>query len=94
MGTPIPDSVFTKRQQIVNRAKQIRTEGLRTLNHYIDQDWLMEAFRRTRKDGAVGSDGVDSLSSESPDDTYRPSLRVDYTYTAPPGAAMLTSPDW
>ncbi|MGH9381894.1 MAG: reverse transcriptase domain-containing protein, partial [Thermoanaerobaculia bacterium] len=28
-----------------------------TLNHYIDEFWLMEAYSRTRKDGAVGVDG-------------------------------------
>ena len=28
-----------------------------SLNHYIDMDWLYEAYRRTRKDGAPGVDG-------------------------------------
>jgi group II intron reverse transcriptase/maturase len=28
-----------------------------TLAHHIDLEWLMEAFRRTRKDGATGVDG-------------------------------------
>ncbi len=28
-----------------------------TLHHYIDLDLLQEAYRRTRKDGAVGVDG-------------------------------------
>ena len=28
-----------------------------TLAHYIDIEWLKEAYRRTRKDGAVGVDG-------------------------------------
>ncbi|MFY0574956.1 group II intron reverse transcriptase/maturase [Cystobacter fuscus] len=28
-----------------------------TLAHYIDLEWLQEAYRRTRKDGAVGIDG-------------------------------------
>ncbi len=31
--------------------------GFTSLNHYIDQWWMWEAFRRTRKDGAVGVDG-------------------------------------
>jgi group II intron reverse transcriptase/maturase len=30
---------------------------LTTLAHHIDIDWLLEAYRRTRKDGAVGVDG-------------------------------------
>jgi len=28
-----------------------------TLAHHIDIEWLYEAYRRTRKDGAVGVDG-------------------------------------
>lgn len=28
------------------------------LSHHMDREWLVEAFRRTRKDGAVGVDGV------------------------------------
>jgi group II intron reverse transcriptase/maturase len=31
--------------------------ALTNLSHHIDVDWLREAFRRTRKDGAVGVDG-------------------------------------
>jgi hypothetical protein len=32
-----------------------------TLAHHIDLDWLKEAFRLTRKDGAVGIDGPGSF---------------------------------
>jgi group II intron reverse transcriptase/maturase len=32
-------------------------QALTTLSHHIDVEWLREAFRRTRKDGAVGVDG-------------------------------------
>jgi RNA-directed DNA polymerase len=28
--------------------------ALSTLAHHIDEQWLREAYRRTRKDGAVG----------------------------------------
>ncbi|WNG31849.1 group II intron reverse transcriptase/maturase [Cystobacter fuscus] len=31
--------------------------GFTTLAHLIDQEWLREAYRRTRKDGAAGVDG-------------------------------------
>jgi group II intron reverse transcriptase/maturase len=31
--------------------------GFTSLAHFIDIDWLREAYRRTRKDGAVGVDG-------------------------------------
>jgi group II intron reverse transcriptase/maturase len=33
--------------------------GFTSLGHFIDIDWLREAYRRTRKDGAVGVDGQD-----------------------------------
>ena len=32
-------------------------KALTSLSHHIDVEWLREAFRRTRKDGAVGVDG-------------------------------------
>jgi len=38
-------------------AKQMPTAALRSLSHHMDLPWLREAFRRTRKDGAVGVDG-------------------------------------
>jgi len=28
------------------------------LSHHLDREWFVEAFRRTRKDGAVGVDGI------------------------------------
>jgi group II intron reverse transcriptase/maturase len=31
--------------------------AMRSLSHHMDIDWLKEAYRRTRKDGAVGVDG-------------------------------------
>ena len=34
-----------------------RGMALTTLAHHIDVDWLREAYRRTRKDGAAGVDG-------------------------------------
>ena len=51
------DSVSTKRQQIATLARQSSTMGLTTLAHHIDLDWLREAYRLTRKDGAAGIDG-------------------------------------
>jgi len=38
-------------------AKSMRGAALTTLAHHIDVDWLREAYRRTRKDGATGVDG-------------------------------------
>jgi retron-type reverse transcriptase len=34
------------------------------LNHYLDYDWLYQAYRRTRKDGAAGIDGVTAKDYE------------------------------
>ena len=38
---------------------------LKTLAHHVDQEWLHEAYRRVRKDGAVGVDGVDAEAYEA-----------------------------
>ena len=51
------DSVSTKRQRIATLAKQAPTMSLTTLAHHIDLEWMQEAHRQTRKDGAVGIDG-------------------------------------
>ena len=49
--------ISTKLQRIAKLAKDRRGEPLTTLAHHIDIDWLHEAYRRTRKDGAKGVDG-------------------------------------
>jgi group II intron reverse transcriptase/maturase len=36
-----------------------------TLAHHIDLDWLLEAYRQTRKDGAVGVDGQTAADYEA-----------------------------
>jgi RNA-directed DNA polymerase len=55
--TPSLETVSTKQQRIAMRAKQAPTLAFTTLAHCIDLDWLWEAFRRTRPDGATGVDG-------------------------------------
>jgi len=50
-------TVFTKLERIAKLAKEKPEEALTTLAHHIDVDWMREAFRRTRKDGARGVDG-------------------------------------
>jgi group II intron reverse transcriptase/maturase len=60
---------------------------LTSLNHYIDVEWLMEAHRRTRKDGALG---VDGQSAEQYATELEQNLRLllnrakSGTYRAPP----------
>ena len=56
-GTPSPETISTKQQRIAKLAKEDKKRALNTLAHHIDIDWLKEAFRRTRKDGATGVDG-------------------------------------
>jgi RNA-directed DNA polymerase len=49
--------VSTKLRRIAKLAREMPGVALNTLAHHIDMDWMREAFRRTRKDGAVGVDG-------------------------------------
>ena len=51
-------NLSTKRQRIAELARSKRGAALSTLHHVIDLDWMKEAFRLTRKDGAPGIDGV------------------------------------
>lgn len=52
------ESVYTKQQRIAELAGQIPKFRMVSLNKYLDEDWLREAYRRTRKDGATGIDGI------------------------------------
>ena len=56
-GASKPGSVSTKQQRIAELAQQAPPMGFTSLNHHLDMAWLLEAFQRTRKDGAVGVDG-------------------------------------
>lgn len=55
--TPSSQTVSTQLQHIAARARQMPEVALTTLAHHIDIEMLKEAYRRTRKDGAVGVDG-------------------------------------
>jgi group II intron reverse transcriptase/maturase len=50
-------TVSTKRERIAKLSKEAPEMAFTTLAHHIDIDWLCEAYRRTRKDGAPGVDG-------------------------------------
>lgn len=56
--TSSSQDISTKLERIAKLAKEIRGATLKTLAHHIDVNWLREAYRRTRKDGAPGVDGV------------------------------------
>ncbi len=50
-------SVSTKQQRIATLASEAPQRGFTSLAYLMDLEWLREAYRRTRKDGAVGVDG-------------------------------------
>jgi group II intron reverse transcriptase/maturase len=56
-GTSGLQTVSTKQARIAELARRMPDKQLSTLSHYIDIEWLTEAYRRTRKSGAPGVDG-------------------------------------
>jgi group II intron reverse transcriptase/maturase len=68
-------------------AKQAPQMAFTSLNHHIDLPWLMEAYRRTRKSGAVGVDGQTGRDYEANLEGNLQSLldrAKSGTYKAPP----------
>jgi RNA-directed DNA polymerase len=57
-GPLTPENISTKLDRIAKLAKQMPGTALRSLAHHIDLDWMREAHRQVRKDGAVGVDGL------------------------------------
>ena len=64
-GTPSPETVSTKQGRIAQLAGKAPDMAFTTLSHHIDLDWLLEAYHRTRKDGAVGVDGQTAREYEA-----------------------------
>ncbi len=56
--------VSTKQERIAALAKQSPEMAFTSLAYLMDIDWLKEAYRRTRKNGAVGVDGVNAEEYE------------------------------
>jgi RNA-directed DNA polymerase len=54
---PSSTNISTKLDRIATLAKQAPEMVFTSLSHHIDVDWLREAYKRTRKDGAAGTDG-------------------------------------
>lgn len=101
--TQSSQTVRTKLERIASIAREKPGVALTTLAHHIDVDWLREAFRRTRKDGARGVDGqgapeygerleenLESLLGRAKSGTYRapPVRRVNI----PKGDGTQTRP--
>jgi group II intron reverse transcriptase/maturase len=57
--------VSTKQQRVAELAKQSPQMGFTSLAYLMDIDWLHEAYRRTRKDGAAGVDGMTATAYEA-----------------------------
>jgi hypothetical protein len=51
----------------------------RVVAHHLDIDWLRDAYRRTRKDGATGIDGRSLLLTLYTADAHHPSGMFSYT---------------
>ncbi|HKO51189.1 MAG TPA: group II intron reverse transcriptase/maturase [Polyangiaceae bacterium] len=86
-GTPKPADVSTKLQRIAELARQMPNQALTSLAYRIDVEWLKEAYRRTRKDGARGVDGQSAEQYAAKLDANLESLltRVKTaSYRAPP----------
>jgi group II intron reverse transcriptase/maturase len=60
-----PANLSTKRQWIAELARRKPGTVLYSLHHVIDLEWMQEAYRLTRKDGATGIDGVTATDYEA-----------------------------
>lgn len=86
-GKSGPGSVSTKRTRIAELARQMPEAAMCSLSHHMDLDWLREAHRLTRKDGAAGIDGQRSAEYAADlDENLRSLLEraKSGTYRAPP----------
>ena len=79
--------ICTKLERVAKLAREAPDMVFTTLAHHIDIDWLREAYRRTRKDGASG---VDRQTAEQYAENLEDNLRglleraKSGTYRAPP----------
>ena len=64
--------VSTSQARIAEIAKRTKQKQIFSLNHFINMEWLKEAWRRTRKDAAVGVDNQTALEySDSLEDNLK-----------------------
>ena len=85
--TSSSQTVSAKIERIAKLAREMPDRPLTTLAHHIDVDWLREAYRRTRKDGARGIDGQSAEQyAEHLDENLQGLLdrAKSGTYRAPP----------
>lgn len=80
-------TISTNIQRIAELAKRAPGMTFTTLAHHVDYEWLLEAYRQTRKDGAAG---VDEVSAEAYAENLEANLRTllerfkSGSYKAPP----------
>ena len=87
MGISRPEIVSTGQRRIAELAKQAPQMSFTSLNRYLTSDWLREAYRLTRKDGAAGIDGqtADEYASKLEENLGLLANRAHAgTYFAPP----------
>lgn len=65
MNTSEFSSVSTKQQRIAQLAKQSPEMIFTSLAYHMDTEWLEEAYRRIKKNGAAGVDGVTAKEYEA-----------------------------
>ena len=81
------ENVSTVQQRIAAAAQRSPKVAFTSLAHYIDLEWLAEAYHRTRKDGCVG---VDDMTGKQYAENLEENLRALHerlksgTYKAPP----------
>jgi RNA-directed DNA polymerase len=61
-GTQRPEDISTRLLRVAELAREAPELVFTALAHHIDIEFLKEAFRRTRKNGAVGVDGRDAAT--------------------------------
>jgi RNA-directed DNA polymerase len=85
--TPISDAVSTKLRRIAELAREDPKRSFLSLAHHIDVEFLAEAYRLTRKDGAPGVDGQTAKQYEAELEVNLQSLLSRFKsgeYKAPP----------
>lgn len=86
-GIPSSGTISTKRERIATLAREAPEMAFTSLSHHIDIEWLREAHRLTRKNGAPGVDGQTASDYEERLEENLHSLldrAKSGTYFAPP----------
>lgn len=86
-GPPSSENISTRQGKLAELARIEPKLELMTVAHHVDMAWLREAYRRTRKDGAAGVDGVTAAQYEAGLEANLSSLLARFKsgrYRAPP----------